>query len=78
MLGLVQGGPFDKQCPNYMQHHAAGDGSSGDRHVLTQQGLAQRIHDQLYDTPEVNCRCDVACRGSVGVPFKLTSAAPGV
>ncbi|CAK7225085.1 hypothetical protein SCUCBS95973_005740 [Sporothrix curviconia] len=84
LLGLVQNGPLDLQCPNITLHQAASrrneDGSSSQeqqhqdhaRHSLTALELSRRIRDQLYDTPEVDCELLAAHRGAVGYPFKLT------
>lgn len=77
LLGLVQNGPLDLQCPNVALHQAAGrlgskDGSGNHHHPLTSLELARRVRDQLYDTPEVDCEYSVTHKGAVGYPFKLT------
>ncbi|KAL1888653.1 hypothetical protein Sste5346_009445 [Sporothrix stenoceras] len=82
LLRLVQNGPLDLQCPNVALHQAArqrtgaeddiGSQHSSQQHPLTSLELAQRIRDQLYDTPEVDCEYSVTHQGAVGYPFKLT------
>lgn len=76
LLGLVQNGPLDQRCPNYALHQAAATTRKEDmgdsRHPLTSLELAQRIRDQLFDTPEADCECFMSLRGAVGYPFKLT------
>ncbi|KAI0877490.1 hypothetical protein GGS24DRAFT_120845 [Hypoxylon argillaceum] len=71
LLGLVQKGPLDPRCPNHLLHKTMCD-SGTDRHPLTSLHLAQRIRDQLFDTPEVDCQYLVSHRGAIGYPFKLT------
>ncbi|KAI0095796.1 hypothetical protein GGR51DRAFT_544595 [Nemania sp. FL0031] len=71
LLGLVQKGPLDPNCPNYSLHKSMCDNGT-DRHPLTSLHLAQRIRDQLFDTPEVDCQYLVTHRGAIGYPFKLT------
>lgn len=71
LLGLVQKGPLDPHCPNHLLHKTMCDNGT-DRHPLTSLHLAQRIRDQLFDTPEVDCQYLVSRRGAIGYPFKLT------
>ncbi|KAI1152020.1 hypothetical protein F4825DRAFT_420847 [Nemania diffusa] len=71
LLGLVQKGPLDPRCPNHLLHKTMCDNGT-DGHPLTSLHLAQRIRDQLFDTPEVDCQYLVSRRGAIGYPFKLT------
>ncbi|KAI1128816.1 hypothetical protein F5Y10DRAFT_264701 [Nemania abortiva] len=71
LLGLMQKGPLDPHCPNHLLHKNMCDNGT-DRHPLTSLHLAQRIRDQLFDTPEVDCQYLVSRRGAIGYPFKLT------
>ncbi|KAI1117237.1 hypothetical protein F5Y14DRAFT_403694 [Nemania sp. NC0429] len=71
LLGLVQKGPLDPHCPNLLLHKNMCDNGT-DRHPLTPLHLAQRIRDQLFDTPEADCQYLASRRGAIGYPFKLT------
>ncbi|OAA54780.1 hypothetical protein SPI_08651 [Niveomyces insectorum RCEF 264] len=71
LLGLVQEGKLDARCPNYQLHRQRAD-QPGHRHPIRQADLTRLVRGQLFYAPEVNCKCYVGHRGSIGYSFKIS------
>ncbi|KAL4888469.1 hypothetical protein BDV59DRAFT_211074 [Aspergillus ambiguus] len=73
LLGLLQGGTFDPDCPNTKLHML---GRSEDRHPISAADLVKNLKAQLDQDLDHNCTPVGPC-GPYGAPFKITCATFG-
>ncbi|KAK2744192.1 hypothetical protein FQN55_006876 [Onygenales sp. PD_40] len=71
LIGLSQGRPLDRSCPNVAFHR---QGSSSPTHLISKEKLCIFVRNQLARNLDENCECldKMGLFGAVGVLLKIT------
>ncbi|KIH93304.1 metalloprotease m41 [Sporothrix brasiliensis 5110] len=79
LVGLCNGAPLDRNCPNVAHHREAvvsspSNSTRQDHHPLTAANVCSRIVAQLAENMDKDCECldRWGCYGRYGVLFKIT------